>query len=602
MLHLLPVPREVKPLDGAFSVTPDLCIVLEAGLGTLGRTGAKQLQEELFSACGLHVDVRMGAARAGDIRLCVKGDGPAQGYALAISESQAEVAGHDEAGLLHGVQTLRQIIRQCGWTLPALSIKDAPDYPVRGFYHDQTRGRIGTMDWLKQLADACCLYKLNQLQLYVEHTYLYRDLTELWATAADPLTAEEILELDEYCAARGVELVPSMSSFGHLLELLRTKTYAPLCETENSESMPSTMPNRMAHLTIDPCNEASFTLIASMLDEYMALFRTKLFNVCADETFDLGKGRNQGKAEEELYMPFVRKLCEHVAAAGRTPMFWGDIVLRFPEAVNQLPEGTICLNWGYAADVCEDSTRILAAAGARQYVCPGVSGWNQWMPRIRTSYHNIRRMAEYGAKYGAIGLLNTDWGDYGHINDPRFSLPGMVMGACAAWNGTLPEMDAMLTAVSRLTYGDDSGRIVSILADLADAPVYSWWHVVRYKDKAQGMLSDPWGEPQQAPVEEACFLAGQERVLTAEAALRDCSLHLAPAIRPMVARWLNAAEAIRLWDVAYHTVLKGEKSTETAQALLRWLQRYEAQWREVSKESELWRIRDVTAWYADRLM
>ena len=224
------------------------------------------------------------------------------------------------------------------------------------------------------------------------------------------------------------------------------------------------------------------------------------------------------------------------------------------------------------------------------------------MPRIRTSYHNIRRMAEYGAKYGAIGLLNTDWGDYGHINDPRFSLPGMVMGACAAWNGTLPEMDAMLTAVSRLTYGDDSGRIVSILADLADAPVYSWWHVVRYKDKAQGMLSDPWGEPQQAPVEEACFLAGQERVLTAEAALRDCSLHLAPAIRPMVARWLNAAEAIRLWDVAYHTVLKGEKSTETAQALLRWLQRYEAQWREVSKESELWRIRDVTAWYADRLM
>ena len=124
----------------------------------------------------------------------------------------------------------------------------------------------------------------------------------------------------------------------------------------------------------------------------------------------------------------------------------------------------------------------------------------------------------------------------------------------------------------------------------------------RTKDKAQGRLSDPWGEPQQAPVEEACFLAGQERVLAAEAALRDCSLHLAPAIRPMTARWLNAAEAIRLWDAAYHTVLKGEKSTETAQALLRWLHRYGAQWREVSKESELWRIRDVTAWYADRLM
>ena len=51
----------------------------------------------------------------------------------------------------------------------------------------------------------------------------------------------------------------------------------------------------------------------------------------------------------------------------------------------------------------------------------------------------------------------------------------------------------------------------------------------------------------------------------------------------------------------YHLTLAGEKSPETARALEGWLQRYEAQWREVSKESELWRIRDVTLWYASRL-
>ena len=598
MLHLLPVPREVKPLDGAFSVTPDLCIVLEAGLGTLGRTGAKQLQEELFSACGLHVDVRMGAARAGDIRLCVKGDGPAQGYALAISESQAEVAGHDEAGLLHGVQTLRQILRQCGWTLPALSIKDAPDYPVRGFYHDQTRGRIGTMDWLKQLADACCLYKLNQLQLYVEHTYLYRDLTELWATAADPLTAEEILELDEYCAARGVELVPSMSSFGHLLELLRTKTYAPLCETENSESMPSTMPNRMAHLTIDPCNEASFTLIASMLDEYMALFRTKLFNVCADETFDLGKGRNQGKAEEELYMPFVRKLCEHVAAAGRTPMFWGDIVLRFPEAVNQLPEGTICLNWGYSEKETEDAARTLHQAGAKQYLCPGVRGWNHWLPLMNAGHENIRRMAEYGRKYGAAGLLNTDWGDYGHINDPRFSLPGMIAGACASW-GALPAPEKLWEAVSILECGDRSGQALSHVAALAETAVYGWWNIVCYKEWKQGTLSRAESPLGLHTAEE--MLAADERIARESAALKACAAHMDAAHRPMIANWLIAAEAIRLWNHAAHAVANGEKNPTLATQLERWLRRYQQMWREVSRESEIWRIRDVTLWYTDEL-
>lgn len=602
MLHLLPTPKSLRMDEGFFVISPEARIMVEnAYMGPM-HTAAEQLQQEIDAACGVHLAFAGGAAQKGDISLRLTSDMEGNGYTLTITPEQVMICGRFVTDVLTGAQTLRQIIRQCGWSLPALTIEDAPAFEARGFYHDVTRGRIPTLDWLKHLADACCFYKINQLQLYVEHTYLFRDLPELHQAAGTPLTAEEILELDNYCIQRGIDLVPSLSTFGHLFELLHTRRFSHLCELPDSDEMPSTMPNRMAHHTIDPTNPESMQLILKMIDEYMELFRSPYFNICADETFDLGKGRNRGKEERGLYMGFVKALCGHVVSRGRTPMFWGDIVVKFADAVGELPEGTICLNWGYAADVREDSTRILASAGAKQYVCPGVSGWNQWMPRIRTSYHNIRRMAEYGAKYGAAGLLNTDWGDYGHINDPRFSLPGMVMGACAAWNGSLPEMDAMLEVISRFTYGDDSGRIVSILADLADAPVYSWWHIVRNKDKAQGLLSDPWGEPQRIPVEDARFLAGQERVLAAEAALRDCSTHLLPSVRPMVARWLNAAEALRLWDAAYHTVLKGEKSPETAQALLRWLLRYEAQWREASKESELWRIRDVTAWYAERLM
>ena len=31
--------------------------------------------------------------------------------------------------------------------------------------------------------------------------------------------------------------------------------------------------------------------------------------------------------------------------------------------------------------------------------------------------------------YHADGVLNTDWGDCGHINHPDFSLVGMIYGA-----------------------------------------------------------------------------------------------------------------------------------------------------------------------------
>ena len=599
MLHLLPVPRRTEYLDGAFCLTHDSCIVLENAC-ELARTGAKQLQEEILTACGTTAEIRIGKARNRDIRLAVEAAEPAQGYTLAISAEGVSVAGNDEAGLLHGVQTLRQILRQCGWQLPCMTVHDAPDYPVRGFYHDQTRGRIGTLDWLKRLADECCFYKLNHLQLYVEHTYLYRDLTELWATAVDPLTPEDIIALDDYCAARGIELVPSMSSFGHLFELLHTKTYAPLCETEASESMPSTMPGRMAHLTIDPCNPASFRLIASMLDEYMALFRTRLFNICADETFDLGKGRNAGKSEQELYMPFVKKLCEHVASTGRTPMFWGDIVLRFPEAVNELPEGTICLNWGYSENETEDAARILAQAGAKQYLCPGVRGWNQLVPLMNPSHENIRRMAEYGRKYGAAGFLNTDWGDYGHVNDPRFSLPGMAAGGCAAW-GELSAPEKLWEGLSVLMYGDRSGRALSHVAALADAQVYRWWRIVQHKEWKQGRMENPRENPPMPRLPEETLQKADAIVDEVVAGLQACCMHMDASQRPMIDKWLLAAEGIRLWNHAAHAVSAGEKAPAVATGLEKWLRRYQQMWREVSKESEMWRIRDVCAWYTNEL-
>lgn len=33
-------------------------------------------------------------------------------------------------------------------------------------------------------------------------------------------------------------------------------------------------------------------------------------------------------------------------------------------------------------------------------------------------------MCGYAAKYHGIGVLNTDWGDFGHVNDPAFSVRG----------------------------------------------------------------------------------------------------------------------------------------------------------------------------------
>lgn len=257
-----------------------------------------------------------------------------------------------------------------------------------------------------------------------------------------PLTAEDILELDRYCLDRGIELVPSLSTFGHLYKILGSKHYSHLCELEGSESMPFSLRGRMHHHTINVSSPESLEFIKGKIREFAALFTSGQFNICADETFDLGKGRSSSLKESlgihRLYINYVKDLCECVISCGKRPMFWGDVIAGEPELLKELPAETICLNWGYAKNQREDETRALDAAGAVQYLCPGVCGWNHLIPLYENAYCNIKIMCDYARKYEAVGVLNTDWGDFLHINHPEFSIPGMIYGAACSWNAQPP--------------------------------------------------------------------------------------------------------------------------------------------------------------------
>ena len=47
-------------------------------------------------------------------------------------------------------------------------------------------------------------------------------------------------------------------------------------------------------------------------------------------------------------------------------MFWGDIIVGFPEMIKELPKEIICLNWGYMWNQREEETKWMHEAGAVQ--------------------------------------------------------------------------------------------------------------------------------------------------------------------------------------------------------------------------------------------
>ena len=399
-------------------------------------------------------------APTGDTVVNVKiGDCGCDAYSIKFGET-VEVDAKGVKGAFYAIQTLRQIAKN-GYC-DAKEIKDSPDFEVRGFYYDITRGRIPTLDSLKKLVDSLAYHKINMLQLYVEHVFPFKEYDGIYQRTGY-MTAEETKELDKYCQENFIELVPSLSCFGHLYELLSTDKYKHLCELVDHEQKTIYWQQRMAHHTIDPSNPESFEIIKSLIDQYMPLFSSNKFNICCDETFDLGKGRNAGKDVGELYVGFVKKVLDYVRSKGKLPMMWGDVINAHTELIDELGE-TVFLSWGYSANVTPDTINKLRDAGKTQYVCPGCSNWTSLIEMAHVSIPNIYKMTKYGYEAGAKGVLNTCWGDYGHISPIYACMYSIIYGAARAWNAQC-EYENYDEAMDLLYYGcEGAAKIVTSLA------------------------------------------------------------------------------------------------------------------------------------------
>ncbi|MEM5776694.1 MAG: hypothetical protein AAGU05_16940, partial [Anaerolineaceae bacterium] len=163
---------------------------------------------------------------------------------------------------------------------------------------------------------------------------------------------------------------------------------------------------------------------------------------------------------ERVYLEYLSHVLADVLRRGHKPQFWGDIIVSHPELVRELPRDVIALEWGYEADhPFDDHGRKFAAAGVPFYVCPGTSSWTSLAGRSDNALANLHSAAENGLKHGAVGYLNTDWGDGGHWQSPPVSWLGFVAGAAYGWclesNAALPAAET----TSLFAFEDPTGNM-----------------------------------------------------------------------------------------------------------------------------------------------
>ena len=293
----------MRPAADGYELADHRLIVLDSAAPQTLLFSARRLQAALHTHHGLTWEIVAGRMprrpredRHHDSALAPGGVRHPQGYRLTITADGIWAVAATPAGVFYAVCTLDPARRnRSAPSLPARSIQDWPDFAARGVMLDISRDRVPTLATLYDLVDLLASWKINQFQLYTEHTFAYRNHPEVWAEAS-PLTGEEILALDAYCRERFVELVPNQNSFGHMERWLKFPRYQGLGELTGSWVTPWGE-TQQGGFSLCPGDPASIELVRSLYDELLPHFSSRLFNVGADETFELGQGRSAEACE-----------------------------------------------------------------------------------------------------------------------------------------------------------------------------------------------------------------------------------------------------------------------------------------------------------------
>ena len=488
---LFPRPRELSLRGGFLPVppTPHPTARFLAGLPTTMAEAQAALDAAVGGACRIEPTDELGP----------------EGYFLEVVAAGIHLKARDAAGVLYGAQTLRQVHAQNPDALPCLQILDAPDLPVRGFMLDVSRCKVPTQAELLGLVRALAQLRVNQLQLYVEHTFAFPGHEDAWAEAS-PLTPAEIRELDDACAAVGIELVPNLNTFGHMERWLRHPRYRALAECPQGWIHPLTGQFKEFPGTLKP-DDASLAFVEELLDAYLPCFRSRQVNIGGDEPWELGQGYSKQAVAERgkhrVYLDHLKQLCALAQARGHTPQFWGDILLEDLALAQNAPADATPVVWGYdAGHPFKAQCGRLQELGRTYLVAPGTSAWQSFTGRLDNALTNQAEAVGAALRFDARGVLVTTWGDNGtHQPWPTAWLPlaaGLAQAWCFAANqkddsaagcrilGGLAEADAAATAAALAHLG----RLDACIAKANRNKSLTWDFLTAKPEALAGFVAD----------------------------------------------------------------------------------------------------------------
>lgn len=348
-----------------------------------------------------------------------------EGYFLHVDENGIVLIADSPAGRFYGTMTLLQLleVQKRSIAVPALSIHDWPLQKMRGITDDLSRGQVSTMANFKKIIRFLARYKLNVYSPYIEDIFAFKN-HPLIGKNRGALTAGEVKELDAYAKNYHVELIPIFETLGHWENILVISEYAQFAEFPG------------AH-TVDISSEKVYGLLDEMIGELAAAFSSPYFNMAADESWDVGLGANKARVASSdlatVHAEHYKRLFEILKKHNKKPLMYGDIILNNPDILAKIPKDVTIVDWQYWVARDYPSPEVFQGAGFPYVVSPAIWNFTGPFPNYLNTLVNIRNLNLDGYRHGSIGLLTSNWNDYGGEALRELNYYGYAWTAECAW-------------------------------------------------------------------------------------------------------------------------------------------------------------------------
>ena len=372
-VNIVPYPQEVVEKEGCFKLAGATlrCV------GQLDERSAALVERfagELSQATGKSSKIVNGKAGKG-INFIYDQTLAPESYVLNVGTKSIEIKASSLRGFNWAVQSLKQMMpveiyagkssKEVEWTVGCCQINDEPRFGYRGLLIDEARHFFG-METIKDVLDVMEIHKLNKLHWHITDDQGWRIeikkyplLTEVGSIRKETLvghlrrsteydgtpygegmwyTQDQIREIVEYAASKGIDIIPEIDLPGHMQAALTAYPY--LGCTGGPYEVWTKWGVSKDVLCIG--KETTMEFIMDVLSEVCDLFPSKFIHIggdecpkvkwaecphCQQKIKELGIKADEKHSAEHFLQSYVTARAEqYLATRGRRLIGWDEIL------------------------------------------------------------------------------------------------------------------------------------------------------------------------------------------------------------------------------------------------------------------------------------